>query len=82
MPRWEGRFEGVHAIGRMLIGIGLFLLVAGVVIIAGDRLLGLGRLPGDIVIRRGSFTFYFPVVTSILLSVLLSLILWGFNRLR
>jgi len=42
--------------------------------------LGLGKLPGDIVYRRGNFSFYFPLMTSILLSVVLSLLLWLFRR--
>jgi hypothetical protein len=42
--------------------------------------LGLGRLPGDIVIERGNMTFYFPLMTCLLVSVLLSLVLWVANR--
>ena len=59
--------------------IGLVILVLGLLwpIIAR---LGLGRLPGDIVIQRGNFSFYFPLMTSTLVSVLLSVALWLFNR--
>ena len=42
--------------------------------------LGLGRLPGDVVIQRGNFSFYFPLVTCIIVSVLLSAVFWLFNR--
>jgi hypothetical protein len=61
------------------------MLVGGVLLLAGIALtafggLGLGRLPGDFVYRRGNFTFYFPIVTSILLSIALSLLLWLFRR--
>jgi hypothetical protein len=61
------------------------MLVGGVLLLAGIALtafggLGLGRLPGDFVYRRGNFTFYFPIVTSILLSIVLSLLLWLFRR--
>jgi hypothetical protein len=66
--------------GRLLIILGLVLFVAGVLITLGGRFFGLGRLPGDIVVRRNNFTFYFPVVTSILLSVILTLVMWLFNR--
>jgi hypothetical protein len=64
--------------------VGKLLLVAGLVI-AGIGLLMMvgipfGRLPGDIVIRRGSSTFYFPLVTSILLSIILTLLLALFRR--
>ena len=67
-------------IGRLLIIVGLVLLVAGVLITVGGRFFGLGRLPGDIVVRRTNFTFYFPVVTSILLSIILTLVMWLFSR--
>ena len=66
-------------LGRLLILLGGVLLVAGIVLLAAGRL-GLGRLPGDFVYRRGSFSFYFPLMTSILLSVILSLLLWVFRR--
>ena len=59
--------------------LGGVLLLAGLALTAFGRL-GLGRLPGDLVYRRGNFTFYFPVVTSILLSIALSLLLWLFRR--
>ena len=67
-------------LGRMLIVAGIALLVAGLVITVAGRFTPLGRLPGDITWRRGNFTFYFPVVTSILLSLLLTLAMWLFNR--
>ena len=63
-----------------------FLVILGLVIIAIGLLwpylsqLGLGRLPGDIVIRRDNVTFYFPLMTSLLVSGLLSLVLWLVNR--
>ena len=64
---------------RMLIILGVVFLLAGLLwpFIAK---LGLGRLPGDIVIERPNFRFYFPIVTSILLSIVLSLVLWLFRR--
>jgi Protein of unknown function (DUF2905) len=64
---------------RFLIILGLILLAAGLLwpFIAK---LGLGRLPGDIVIQRGGTTFYFPIVTSIILSVVLSAVLWMLGR--
>jgi DUF2905 family protein len=66
-------------IGRLLIVAGAVLLVAGLLLTAFGRL-GHGRLPGDFVYRRGSFSFYFPLMTSILLSLALSLVLWLFRR--
>jgi len=64
---------------RFLIITGLILLVAGLLWPYLARL-GLGRLPGDIVIERGSTTFYFPIMTSIILSIVLSALLWLFGK--
>ena len=66
-------------LGRLLILFGAILLVAGLLLTAAGRL-GLGKLPGDFVYRRGNFSFYFPMMTSILLSIVLSLLLWLFRR--
>ena len=66
-------------ISRFLIGLGLVILLAGLLWPVLTKL-GLGRLPGDIVIQRDGFTFYFPLVTSLLLSAVLSLIFWLFGR--
>lgn len=63
--------------GRLLVGIGLLIAGIGVLVMLG---LPLGRLPGDIVIRRGNGTFYFPLATCILFSVLLSLLMAFFRR--
>jgi len=67
--------------GRLLITAGVVLIVIGVIVILGERTgIRFGRLPGDIHIegRRGGF--YFPIVTCLLLSLVLSLIAWLFNR--
>ena len=66
-------------LGRFLIIAGAVILIAGIAVTAFGRL-GLGRLPGDIVVKRDNFTFYFPLMTSILLSVVLSLLFWLFRR--
>lgn len=66
-------------VGRWLIALGVVLVLVGLLWPWLGRL-GLGRLPGDIVIERGGFQFYFPIVTCLLVSVLLSLILWLINR--
>lgn len=60
---------------RFFVILGVLILLAGVLWPLLARL-GLGRLPGDIVIHRGGATFYFPVVTCLIISVVLSLILW------
>ena len=64
---------------RLLIVIGLVLLLAGIAWPLLSRI-GLGRLPGDIVIERGSTSFYFPLVTCIVISVVLSALMWLLNR--
>lgn len=66
-------------LGRLLIVLGGVMFVAGIALVAAGRL-GLGRLPGDLVYKRGNFTFYFPLMTSIVLSIVLSLLLWVFRR--
>ena len=69
--------------GKLLIGVGGLLIVAGlVVVLLGKTGLPLGRLPGDIVYRGKHTVFYFPLATSILLSVVLSLLLYFVSRLR
>jgi len=69
------------SIGKLVIMIGFGIVLLGVLIILFDRLgIHLGKLPGDIIYRKGNTTFYFPIVTSILLSILLSLILWLFRK--
>lgn len=68
-------------IGRALITIGLIVLILGVIVSLGEKLpLRLGRLPGDIVIRGKNSAFYFPLVTCLLLSVVLSFVMWLFGK--
>lgn len=67
--------------GRTLIAIGLTLLAAGLLFSFAPKSLGwLGKLPGDISFKRGNFSFYFPLVTCILLSAVMSFIMWLFRR--
>jgi ribose/xylose/arabinose/galactoside ABC-type transport system permease subunit len=63
------------SIPKLLVTLGVILLVAGLLWPWLSKL-GLGRLPGDIAIKRDGFSFYFPITTSILLSLVLSLIVW------
>ncbi len=84
MPEWT-------TLGKLLIGIGFGIVVLGVLLIALDRIPGLGnslswfgKLPGDISIKRENVSFYFPIATSILFSIVLSLLFyfigWLFRR--
>jgi hypothetical protein len=68
-------------LGRLLITAGLLLIAAGVVVLLLGRLpIRLGRLPGDIYIQGRNSTFYFPIVTCLLISVVLSLVMWIVRR--
>ncbi|HBY63687.1 MAG TPA: DUF2905 domain-containing protein [Solibacterales bacterium] len=68
-------------LGRLLIAAGAILLIAGLIVTFGERLpLRLGRLPGDIVIRGKNTVFYFPLMTGLVVSVVLSLVLWLAGR--
>jgi hypothetical protein len=71
---------GVHDIGKALVIVGLVIAVAGLVLVLVGRVPWLGRLPGDIYVQRGNWSFYFPIATSIVLSVLLTLLFWLFGR--
>ena len=70
----------LDGLGRLLVIAGAVLVALGGVLMLSGRIPWLGRLPGDIVIRRENFTFYFPLATSLLISVILSLLLWLFRR--
>lgn len=73
----------MESLGRMMIMLGGVLLLAGLAFLYGGRWFGpLGRLPGDIIIRQGNFTFYAPLTTSLLLSAALTAVFWLINRLR
>ena len=67
---------------KVLIAIGLVFVAAGIIVLLGERFsfFRMGRLLGDIVYRRGNFSFYFPWVTSLLVSLLLTLLFWLFGR--
>ena len=71
---------GVNDIGKTLVIVGLVIALAGVVLMFVGRVPWLGRLPGDIHIQRGNWSFYFPIATSIVLSLLLTLLFWLFGR--
>ena len=68
------------SLGRSLIILGLIIAAIGVVLTLAGRVPWLGRLPGDIHIKRENFTFYFPLATSIIISLILSFILWLFRK--
>jgi hypothetical protein len=66
--------------GKMLLILGILFVVIGLILMLGPKIPFLGKLPGDFVIRRGNFTLYFPLATSILLSIVLTLIFFIFRK--
>ncbi len=70
-----------QGIGKMLLIGGGILALIGLLFLFSPKIPFLGRLPGDIVVKRENFSFYFPLMTSILLSLLLSFVLWLVRRL-
>ena len=67
-------------LGKSLIIFGLIIIVFGIIITLAGKIHWLGRLPGDFHIKRDNFTFYFPLATCILVSVIVSLLLWLLKR--
>jgi len=66
--------------GKLLIFGGIFILILGLLFFFGDKIPFIGKLPGDIYIKKKSFTFYFPIVTSLILSLIISLIIYLFRK--
>ena len=66
--------------GKMLLILGILFVVIGLFLMLGPKIPLLGKLPGDFIVRRGNFTFYFPLATSILLSIVLTLIFFIFRK--
>ena len=71
---------GFGALGKMLILLGVFIILIGFLLVIGEKIPWIGRLPGDILIRKKNFTFYFPIVTSILISIILTLFFTLFRK--
>jgi uncharacterized membrane protein YkgB len=71
---------GFGPLGKMLILLGVFIIMIGLLLLIGEKIPWIGRLPGDIIIRKKNFTFYFPIVTSILISIILTLFFMLFRK--
>jgi uncharacterized membrane protein YkgB len=71
---------GFGGLGKMLILLGVFIILIGLLLLIGEKIPWVGRLPGDIIIRKKNFTFYFPIVTSILISIILTLLFALFRK--
>jgi len=72
--------EGIQYIGKSLIIVGILIILIGGLLTISGKIPYIGRLPGDILIQRKNFTFYFPIMTGIILSILLTLIFWLISR--
>jgi hypothetical protein len=71
---------GFGAFGKMLILLGVFIILMGLLLLLGEKIPWIGRLPGDIIVRKKNFTFYFPLATSILISIILTLLFTLFRK--
>ena len=72
--------SGISDVARALIVLGLLMVGAGFVLLCAPKFPWLGRLPGDILIQRERFTLYFPVATSLMISLIVSLVWWLLGR--
>lgn len=72
--------SGIADFGKLFIFLGLLLVVIGFVFIVGNKIPLIGKLPGDIAIERDNYSFYFPITTCIIISIVLSLIFWLFGK--
>ena len=72
--------EGMPQIGKLLIVLGIIIAAFGVLLSFSGKIPWLGRLPGDILFQKKNFTLYFPLATSILLSLILTFLFWLFGR--
>jgi hypothetical protein len=71
---------GLGPLGKMLILLGVFIILIGLFLLLGEKIPWVGRLPGDIIIRKKNFTFYFPIITSIIISIILTLLFALFRK--
>jgi len=71
---------GLGALGKLLILLGVFIILIGLLLMVGDKIPWVGKLPGDIVIKKEKFTFYFPLATCILISLLITLFFALFRK--
>ena len=72
--------SGFGDLGKVLIIFGIVIAGIGVLLLVGDKIPWIGRLPGDIMIKREKFTFYFPIVTCIIISIILTLLFSLFRK--
>jgi len=71
---------GLGDFGKVLVILGAVIAGIGVLLLVGDKIPWIGKLPGDIIVRKEKFTFYFPIVTCVILSILLTIIFSLFRK--
>lgn len=72
--------DNITQVGRLLIILGAILIVVGGLMVLGGKIPFIGRLPGDIIIQRKNFTLYFPIATSIIISIILTVLFYILGR--
>jgi len=72
--------DDIHYIGKFLIILGMVIITVGGLLLLSGKISWLGKLPGDIILQKKNFTFYFPLATSILLSILVTFIFWIISK--
>jgi len=80
--RRRGRFwlDPFQSLGKIIFGIGLMMIIVGGTMMFAGKLFSFGKLPGDIYIQKGNFTFFFPIVSMIIISIILTILLNVFFR--
>jgi len=71
---------GLGSLGKLLFLLGVFIILMGLLLMVGEKIPWVGRLPGDIIIKKEGFTFYFPLATSIIISIILTLLFTLFRK--
>jgi len=71
---------GLGPLGKLLILLGVFIVLVGLLLVIGDKIPWIGKLPGDIIIKKEKFSFYFPITTSIIISIVLTLLFTLFRK--
>ena len=71
---------GFGALGKVLILLGVLIIVIGLLLLIGEKIPWIGKLPGDIIIRKEKFSFYFPITTCIIISIILTLLFTLFRK--
>jgi len=71
---------GLGPLGKLLILLGVFIVLVGLLLVIGDKIPWIGKLPGDIIIKKEKFGFYFPITTCIIISIILTLLFTLFRK--